>query len=104
MVERDLSAAEKTARERSTPAAPMDALRCRAVFRIWPDFEISACINKSVSTVKADAALQSFSASGEGITWAVMDSGIDASPPQCTRSSTDGLPAKALPPWIDGSA
>jgi serine protease AprX len=80
LVERDLEVAESTARQRArTAAAAADALRWRAIFRVWPDFEISACINKSVSTVKADAALQSFSASGEGITWAVMDSGIDAS-------------------------
>ncbi len=48
----------------------------RAIFRIWPDFEISACINKSIATVKADAAQNSFSAHGTGITWAVMDTGI----------------------------
>jgi len=34
-------------------------------------------MNRSVSTVKADAAHLSFSALGEGIVWAVMDSGID---------------------------
>lgn len=49
----------------------------RAIFRIWPDFKVKALINKSVSTVKADAARVSFSALGEGIVWAVLDSGID---------------------------
>jgi serine protease AprX len=58
------------------PAAPPDPSKCRAIFHIWPDFEVSACINKSVATVKADAAQNSFSAWGTGITWAVMDSGI----------------------------
>jgi serine protease AprX len=53
-----------------------DPSKCRAIFHIWPDFEISACINKSIATVKADAAQNSFSALGTGITWAVMDSGI----------------------------
>jgi len=38
---------------------------------------ISAYINKSIATVKADAAHNSFTASGGGITWAVMDSGIN---------------------------
>lgn len=51
--------------------------RLRAIYHIWPDFGISACINKSVATVKSDAAETSFSADGAGITWAVMDSGID---------------------------
>jgi len=38
-------------------------------------------MNRSVSTVKADAAHLSFSALGEGIVWAVMDSGIDEKHP-----------------------
>ena len=51
--------------------------KARAIFHIWPDFEISALTNKSISTVKADAARAAFSALGEGIVWAVMDSGIE---------------------------
>ncbi|MBA2622488.1 MAG: S8 family peptidase [Chthoniobacterales bacterium] len=54
-----------------------NANRYRAIYRIWPDFAISACITKSLSTVKADAAQSSFSAHGRDIAWAVMDSGID---------------------------
>jgi serine protease AprX len=53
----------------------------RAIFRIWPDFKVKALINKSASTVKADAARVSFSAVGEGIVWAVMDSGVDQDHP-----------------------
>lgn len=48
----------------------------RAIYRIWPDFEVSAFINKSVATIKADAARTSFGANGAGITWAVLDTGI----------------------------
>ena len=47
-----------------------------AIYRIWPDFEVSAFISKSVATIKADAARNSFGAIGEGITWAVLDTGI----------------------------
>jgi len=53
----------------------------RAIYHVWPDFRIRALINKSVSTVKADAAHASFSAFGDGIVWAVLDSGIDYSHP-----------------------
>jgi subtilisin family serine protease len=69
--------AVKTAKG-ATPSGAQapDPSRCRAIFHIWPDFEVSASINKSVATVKADAAQNSFSAWGAGITWAVMDSGI----------------------------
>lgn len=49
----------------------------KAIYRVWPDFKIEAFMNRSISTVKADAAHYSFSASGNNITWAVMDSGID---------------------------
>lgn len=50
----------------------------QSIHRIWPDFPVKALLNKSVSTIKADAALNSFSTTGEKIVWAVMDSGIDA--------------------------
>lgn len=53
----------------------------RAIYRIWPDFPIRALLNKSISTVKADAARAAFSALGEDIVWAVLDSGIEASHP-----------------------
>ena len=49
----------------------------RAIYHLWPDFEIRALTTKSISTVKADAAHASFAASGDQIVWAVMDSGID---------------------------
>jgi subtilisin family serine protease len=58
--------------------AGSEAMAPRAIYRIWPDFEVRALITKSVATVKADAALQSFATTGEGIVWAVLDSGIDA--------------------------
>lgn len=53
----------------------------RAIYHIWPDFKLKCLINKSVSTVKADAAHNSFAAFGEGVVWAVVDSGIDATHP-----------------------
>jgi serine protease AprX len=50
----------------------------RAIYRIWPDFPVKPLIYRSVATVKADAARNAFEASGREITWAVIDSGIDA--------------------------
>ena len=52
-----------------------------AIYRIWPDFETRAFINISAHTVKADAARMSFAATGKGIVWAVLDSGIDPDHP-----------------------
>jgi subtilisin family serine protease len=53
----------------------------RSIYRIWPDFPVKRLTTKSISTVKADAARNSFSALGKNIVWAVMDSGIDARHP-----------------------
>lgn len=69
-----LSAAEVRALlekdETSTP-------HLRIIYKVWPDFPVEALIDHSVSTVKADAAVRSYEATGEGVVWAVVDSGID---------------------------
>lgn len=52
-----------------------------SIYKIWPDFPVEAHLEKSVSTVKADAARISFSAVGHNITWAVIDTGIDGTHP-----------------------
>ena len=53
----------------------------RAIYHIWPDFEIGPLISRSVRTIKGDAAHASFSAMGEEIVWAVIDSGVDGTHP-----------------------
>ncbi|QGQ19284.1 S8 family serine peptidase [Cellulomonas sp. JZ18] len=54
------------------PGAPR-----RAVHRIWPNFRTHVLIHRTVVTTKCAAAQRSFDASGEGVVWAVLDSGID---------------------------
>ena len=56
-------------------------LRERCIYRIWPDFKVKAHVDRSVSTVKGDAALKSYAASGDGVVWAVIDSGIASAHP-----------------------
>ena len=53
----------------------------RAIYHIWPDFKVRPLISKSVSTVKADAARAAFSAFGDDIVWAVIDSGVEGDHP-----------------------
>lgn len=69
------------ARDRRRNDAPLTGANApsgpKAIYRIWPDFPIRGLLNKSISTVKADAAHASYAALGAGIVWAVMDSGID---------------------------
>ncbi len=48
------------------------------IYKIWPDFPVKPLIDRSVATIKADAAGRSYAATGDGICWAVIDSGIDA--------------------------
>lgn len=55
--------------------------RFRTIHHIWPDFKVRSCITQSIATIKADAAHRSFTAFGQGITWAVMDSGIQVDHP-----------------------
>ncbi len=65
----------KPARRQITIA---DEFAYRTIYRLWPDFPIKAHMDRSVATIKADAAQRAFAAAGDGITWAVIDSGIDA--------------------------
>ncbi len=53
----------------------------RAIYRIWPDFKVRPHTTRSLATVKVDAARTTFAAWGEGIVWAVLDSGIDGKHP-----------------------
>lgn len=62
----------------------------RAIYRVWPDFPIYPMVDRSVATVKADAARRSYEASGSHITWAVIDSGIDGNHAHFTGYDTLG--------------
>jgi len=77
----DAQSREETARVQQTDdksvARPHNIARYLAILRIWYDHPVNPLIDKSVSTVKADAALRAFLAEGKGIVWAVIDSGID---------------------------
>jgi serine protease AprX len=65
----------------------------RAIYHIWPDFKIKSFINRSLSTVKADAARVAFSAFGDDIVWAVIDSGIEGDHPHFERHQNLDLKA-----------
>ncbi|MEA2754149.1 MAG: hypothetical protein QOJ54_438 [Aliidongia sp.] len=52
-----------------------------ALYRIWQDDDVNLLTNLSSSTVKADAARNSFGTSGKDILWAVVDTGVDKTHP-----------------------
>ena len=68
------------------------------VFRVWEDTEVSTCLTRSLATVKADAAHRSFNAYGEGIVWAVLDSGIDKTHPHFRGENSRLAPLDTLGP------
>ncbi|MFL5616876.1 MAG: S8 family peptidase [Gemmatimonadaceae bacterium] len=91
LVQLDIDSAARTAKE-LTAQTDNEALKrqiqppaLRAIYHIWPDFEVSTSLVKSIATVKCDAAHNAFSALGDGITWAVMDSGVNADHPHFVR-------------------
>lgn len=47
------------------------------IYKVWPDFPVQALIDRSTTTVKADAAIRAYDATGANVVWAVIDSGID---------------------------
>ena len=62
-------------------AADGPAPGSRTIYRIWPDFRVQAHIDHSLTTIKCDAAARTYGTSGDGIVWAVIDSGIDKDHP-----------------------
>jgi len=60
----------------------------RSLYRIWPDFPVQLHIDRSRVTVKADAARRTFNAHGDGIVWAVIDTGIWDGHPHFAGNST----------------
>jgi serine protease AprX len=65
--------------------------------RVWPNFEVTATIHRSVITTKADAAVRAFDATGDGIVWAVLDTGIDAKHKHFATYETLDLPSLLAP-------
>ncbi|WP_053333883.1 S8 family peptidase [Gemmatimonas phototrophica] len=66
------------------------------VHRIWEDSSVQLLLHRSLVTVKADAAQRAFEALGDGITWAVMDSGIAQSHPHFRRDASPVGPIDTL--------
>ncbi|MER5638059.1 S8 family peptidase [Kitasatospora sp. NPDC002227] len=64
------------------------------LFRIWPDYTLHAHIDRSVATVKADAVRRAYAATGEGVVWAVLDSGIDGAHPHFAAGNLTGRVAR----------
>jgi subtilisin family serine protease len=58
------------------------------IYRVWPDLVVRAHLDRSVTTIKADAARRTYGSAGAGVVWAVLDSGIDATHPHFAAHDT----------------
>jgi serine protease AprX len=68
-----------------------------AIYRIWPNFGITALITRSIITTKCQAVHRSFNATGRDIVWAVVDSGIDGDHPHFKQhKNLVGLPHRSF--------
>jgi serine protease AprX len=59
------------------------------VYQIWMDHEVSAHLLTSTNTIKASACWRTYEARGKGITWAVLDTGIDVDHPHFAGDTID---------------
>ena len=79
---------------------PETSARSHALFSVNRNREAFTSIYRSVPTVKGDAAQHLFSVRGRGITWAVLDSGIDATHLAFRVRGPDGKPLYVPPKGV----
>jgi subtilisin family serine protease len=58
------------------------------IYRIWPDLVVRAHLDRSLTTIQADAAARTYGCGGKGVVWAVIDSGIEAGHPHFAANGT----------------
>lgn len=58
------------------------------IYHIWPDLIVEAHLDRSLTTIKADAATRTYGCGGAGVVWAVLDSGIDGRHPHFATHGT----------------
>ncbi len=63
-----------------------------AIHRIWPNFETRTLIHRTAVTTKSEASRRSFDATGAGIVWAVLDSGVQGDHPHFQQHANLTLP------------
>ncbi|MEP6966512.1 MAG: S8 family peptidase [Pseudomonadota bacterium] len=83
-------AAETIERLQGDP--PEDARTPHPIHKIWRDHEVRPFVYDSARTIKCDAARIAFATAGEGVVWAVADTGIDAAHPHFLKHRNLELP------------
>ncbi|TFV61563.1 serine peptidase [Mycobacterium sp. PS03-16] len=71
-----------------TPTSSTRRQAVELIYHVWPDFVIEAQLDRSLTTMQADAASRTFRCDGGNIVWAVLDSGIDGTHPHFATHGT----------------
>ena len=71
-----------------SPSARAAQRALQLIFHVWPDLVVDAHLDRSLATIKADAASRTYSCSGAGVVWGVLDSGIDEKHPHFADNAT----------------
>ncbi|AMT72551.1 S8 family peptidase [Mycobacteroides immunogenum] len=71
-----------------SPTAKSAQQALQLIWRVWPDLVVEAHLDRSLTTIKADAAIRTYGSGGTGVVWAVLDSGIDAEHPHFAANGT----------------
>jgi subtilisin family serine protease len=71
-----------------TGGSTQEARALALIYRIWPDLVVKAHLDRSLTTIQADAAARTYGCGGKGVVWAVIDSGIEASHPHFASTGT----------------
>ncbi|WP_370481624.1 S8 family peptidase [Mycobacterium sp. pUA109] len=79
---------ERLVRGGARPTAAAAERAVQLIYHVWPDFVVDAHLDRSVTTIQADAASRTFSCDGTGVAWAVIDSGIDERHPHFIGTAT----------------
>ncbi len=58
------------------------------IYHVWPDLVVEAHLDRSLTTIKADAAERTYGCGGSGVVWAVLDSGINQNHPHFAQYAT----------------
>jgi subtilisin family serine protease len=58
------------------------------IFRVWTDLVVEAHLDRSLTTIQADAASRTFNCGGAGVVWGVLDSGVNKDHPHFAAGKT----------------
>jgi subtilisin family serine protease len=91
-------------REETELLVTQHAVQAKNVYRVWRNAAKRALLDKSLDTIQARTARLGYNALGQGIEWAVLDTGINAGHPHFATSIAEQWDCTQLGPPVQGQA